>query len=127
MGSGESKAGVTVTPLVVFYGLFAAAGLVVPWYFNIRAMIEMGRLFSVSEFFAAGFETPLGSSLTSDFLIGSTPVLVWIVVEAHRLKMRYWWAYVVTTFLIAFAFACPLFLLMRECRLQAMRRAQASA
>jgi len=32
--------------------------------------------------------------------------------------MRHWWFYVVTTFLVAFAFACPLFLLMREARLQ---------
>ena len=38
---------------------------------------------------------------------------------ARRLGMRRWWFYVVTTFLVSFAFACPLFLFMREARLRA--------
>jgi hypothetical protein len=41
-----------------------------------------------------------------------------MVIEARRLEMRRAWFYVVTTFLVAFAFACPLFLLMRELRLR---------
>jgi hypothetical protein len=65
-----------------------------------------------------GFTNALTGSITSDFLIGTTPVLVWMVIEARRLEMRRAWFYVVTTFLVAFAFACPLFLLMRELRLR---------
>ena len=37
----------------------------------------------------------------------------------ERLGMR-WWVYLLATFLIAFAFACPLFLMMRERRLRAI-------
>lgn len=110
-----------VTPLMVFYGLFAAAGAVVPWYFNYRHMHESGEMLTPQKWLAAGFVDPLTSSIASDFLIGTLPVLVWMVVEARRLQMRHWWIYVVTTFLVAFAFACPLFLLMRERRLQATR------
>jgi len=43
-----------------------------------------------------------------------------MVVEARRLKMRNWWAYILLTFLIAFAFACPLFLMLRELKLQSL-------
>ena len=32
--------------------------------------------------------------------------------------MRHLWVYVLGTFLVAFAFACPLFLLVREVRLR---------
>lgn len=96
--SGQASPG--VTPLMVFYGAFAAAGAVVPWYFNIRYMVETGEFITPHGLIAGGFVTSLASSLTSDFLIGTTPVLVWMVVEARRLGMRHRWAYVAGTFLI---------------------------
>lgn len=121
MESRAVRAG--MTPLMVFYGVFAAAGAVIPWYFNIRHMRESGELLTPQAWFAGGFVSPLTGSITSDFLIGTIPVLVWMVVEARRLGMRHLWFYVVTTFLVAFAFACPLFLLVREVRLRANREA----
>jgi hypothetical protein len=115
------------TPLMTFYGVFAAAGAVVPWYFNVRFMAESGELLTPQRWLAGGFINPLTGSITSDFLIGSIPVLAWMVVEARRLQMRHWWFYVATTFLVAFAFACPLFLLMRERQLQSLKRQDAEA
>ncbi len=111
-----------VTPLMAVYGAFAAAGAVVPWYFNVQHMRESGELLTPRAWLAAGFVSPLAGSITSDFLIGSVPVLVWMVVEARRLGMRHRWVYVVTTFLVAFALTCPLFLLLREVRLRELRR-----
>jgi hypothetical protein len=107
-----------VTPLMVFYGVFAAAGAVVPWYYNLRFMRESGEVLTPQRWLAEGFATPLAGSVTSDFLIGTLPVLVWMFVEARRLGMRHLWVYVLGTFLVAFAFTCPLFLLMRENHLQ---------
>jgi hypothetical protein len=112
-----------LTPLEGFYALFAAAGAVVPWGFNVRYMLDSGELVTPHGLIAGGFVTPLAGSLTSDFLIGTTPVLAWMVVEARRLGMRRPWAYVLLTFLVAFAFACPLFLLLRERRLRQRRSA----
>jgi hypothetical protein len=40
------------------------------------------------------------------------------VAEARRLQMRGLIWYILATFLVAFAFACPLFLLFRERKLQ---------
>lgn len=112
---------VRFTLLQAVYLLFAVAGAIVPWYFNIRYVVDTGEMITPHGLIAGGFVTPLSSSLTSDFLIGTTPVLIWMVVEARRLGMRHWWVYVVLTFLIAFAFACPLFLFMRERRFQTLR------
>jgi hypothetical protein len=109
---------VTWTPLMIVYGFLAVAGAVVPWYFNIRFMIETGTPLTYEGLFAAGFETRLASSLTSDFLIGATAVLLWLVADARRLGLRHWWVYLAITVLVAFASACPLYLLMRERRLQ---------
>ena len=111
------------TPLTIVYGTFAVAGAFVPWYFNIQHMRQSGELLTPQGWVAGGFINPLTASITSDFLIGTFPVLLWMVIEARRLGMRHSWFYVVTTFLIAFAFACPLFLLMREVRLRTTRRA----
>ncbi len=113
----DHPARVGVTPLMVVYGAFAAAGAVVPWYFNVQYMRESGEVLTPQAWLAAGFTSPLAGSITSDFLIGTVPVLVWMVVEARRLGMRHRWLYVVTTFLVAFALTCPLFLLVREVRL----------
>jgi hypothetical protein len=113
--------------LAILYGIFAAAGAVIPWYFNIVWMRESGSLLTPSALVAGGFVTPLTSSLTTDFFIGTTPVLVWMVVEARRLGMRHSWAYVLGTFAVAFAFTCPLFLMMRELKINADRARRESS
>lgn len=76
-----------VTPLIVFYGLFTVAGAVIPWYFNLRFMRESGEMLTPQRWLAEGFATSLMGSVTSDFLIGTLPVLVWMVVEARRLAL----------------------------------------
>jgi hypothetical protein len=103
--------------LLCFYGASAVIGAIVPWYFNIRHMRESGELLTPQAWLVGGFVNALTGSITSDFLIGTIPVLVWMMIEARRLRMPYAWFYLVTTFLVAFAFSCPLFLLMREIRL----------
>ena len=100
---------------MVFLGLCAAAGAIVPWYFNLSYCFAHGRMFTPSELLAAGFTvSPLHSSIAADFWIGTTPALVSMIIEGRRLGMRAWCAFIVVTFTIAFAPAFSLFLLMRE-------------
>jgi Terpene cyclase DEP1 len=77
-----------VTPLMVFYGLFAAVGAVVPWYFNVRYMRESGEILTPQRWLAGGFINPLTGSITSDFLIGTIPVLVGMVVEDRECSQQ---------------------------------------
>jgi hypothetical protein len=97
------------------YLALAAAGAIAPWTFNILAMRELGRAFTPLEFVAVGFEgSALLGSVAADFWIGSSAALLWMVIEARRLGMRRWWAWILVTFAVAWACALPLFLFFRE-------------
>ena len=100
------------------YAILAVLGAVVPWYYNLEFMAVSGGAFSVADFVAGGFANPAASSLTVDLLVGSTAVIILMVSEARRLEMKHWWVYLVLIPTVAFAFACPLFLMMRERQLQ---------
>jgi len=102
----------------VLFALLALIGAAVTWYFNIRFILDTGGSFNLAVFLQEGFSNPAAASLTSDVAIAAIAFLLWLPFEARRLKMRFWWAYALLTVCIAFAFAFPLFLLMRERRLQ---------
>lgn len=106
----------------VLFGLLALAGAAFTWYFNIRFMLDEGGVFSLAAFIQQGFANPAAASLASDVSIGAVAFLVWLPFEARRLMMRRWWVYALLTVTVAFAFSFPLFLLMRERRLQQIRR-----
>jgi hypothetical protein len=111
-------AGVPVKQMV--YAALAAIGLVVTWYFNLQFMSESGGSFSAVEFVRAGYANSASSSLSNDLLVGIAAFTIWSFAEARRLGMRHWWIYPVLTFGVAFAFAFPLFLFVRERRLAAL-------
>ncbi len=108
----------------IVYAVLAVLGAVLPWYFNLQ-LASTGGL-GLSSFVAGVFANPASSSIGVDILVGATAFNVWMVNEARRLGMKHVWIYVVLTFLVAFACACPLFLLMRERRLREMKAAAAS-
>ncbi len=104
------------------FGLLALAGAALTWYFNIRFMLDSGGAFSLLTFVRQGFANPAAASLASDVSVAAVAFLVWLPFEARRLMMRRWWVYALLTVGVAFACAFPLFLLMRERRLQQIRR-----
>ncbi|MBC7889070.1 MAG: DUF2834 domain-containing protein [Ferruginibacter sp.] len=103
-----------MSSVMIMYLLFAIAGALVPWYFNVQQMLYGEEPFTMLNWLKAGMANPFTSSITTDFLIGTTPVLIWMMIEGKRLKMKWLWIYFILTFLIAFAFTCPLFLFNRE-------------
>jgi hypothetical protein len=114
-----------LTPVSFLYGLLALAGAAATWYFNIRFMIDAGGVFSLAAFIKDGFANPAAASLASDVSIGAAAFLLWLPFEARRVGMRRWWAYAALTLCVAFAFAFPLFLLMRQRRLEQLKAAGA--
>ncbi len=95
------------------YALLAIAGLVFTMYYNIQFIIEHGG-FSVSLFVKENYLNAASASISNDVIVASLVFLFWSYFEAQRLRMKHWWVYLITNFCIAFAFAFPLFLLMRE-------------
>jgi hypothetical protein len=106
----------TSTTRQIIYGITAVVGVIATWYYNILFITEHGG-FSLSQFLQATNANPAASSISKDILVAVFAFLFWSYFEARQLKMRHWWLYAISTFVIALAFTFPLFLLMRERKL----------
>ncbi|MGA0078303.1 MAG: DUF2834 domain-containing protein [Candidatus Nanopelagicales bacterium] len=96
------------------YLLLAIVGLVGTWYFNVQAVL------AGSDFFSDWSSTPAVSSATTDLLIVATVASIFIFLEGRRLNMKYWWLYILGSFITAIAFTFPLFLANRQRKLKAL-------
>lgn len=103
----------------IIYLLLAIAGGGYTYYNLMLGISSNGGHFDVVDFVnSTWIEDFYARSLTIDFWTGAIAGTLFMVYEGMRLKMRLWWLYIVLTFLIAFAFAFPLFLFVREKLLQ---------
>ena len=106
----------------ILYLLLALAGLVMTWYYNLQFIAESGGSFDISAFLAASSSTAAAKSLTWDLTIACLAGLLWIFFESRRLGLRFFWIYIILAFGIAYAFAFPLFLFIRQGKLEALQR-----
>jgi len=106
------------------YLSLAILGAVLPTLANIEFAKSYGPAFDIQLFIELANNNPASQSLSRDLFIGSTAVFVWIISESKRLEMKNLWIVILTTFTIAFAFSAPLFLYLRELRIEEMNRNQ---
>ena len=92
----------------ISYLLLALAGLVGTWYFNFLAITQSRN------FFADWSSTPAVLSATTDLFVVATAASVFIFFESKRLKIKFWWLFILGSFITAIAFTFPLFLAIRE-------------
>ena len=104
------------------YLALAIAGGVLPWMANAAFMREYGSSFDVGLFIALANANAAAQSLSRDLLVGASAITIWMVVESRRLRMRHLWVVLLSSVTIAFAFAAPLFLFLRERRLAELAR-----
>ena len=95
----------------ISYLLLAIAGLVGTWYFNFLAITQSRN------FFADWSSTPAVLSATTDLFVVATAASVFIFFESKRLKIKYWWLFILGSFVTAIAFTFPLFMALRERKL----------
>ncbi|MCP9849883.1 DUF2834 domain-containing protein [Cyanobium sp. Morenito 9A2] len=100
------------------YLTLSVAGAILPWMANLEFMRQHGAAFDLGLFVRLANANPAAQSLSRDLLVGSSAVLLWMVVEARRLGIRGLWLALLCTVTIAFACGAPLFLFLRERRLQ---------
>lgn len=100
----------------LYLGL-AVAGAILPWLANLDFIRQSGGPFDLALFIAQANANPAAQSLSRDLLIGATAFTIWMVVEAKRLKIKYFWIALLASFGVAFACGAPLFLFLRERRL----------
>tara|TARA_Y100000766_G_scaffold227154_1_gene200210 strand:- start:867 stop:1223 length:357 start_codon:yes stop_codon:yes gene_type:complete len=104
------------------YLFLAILGAILPTLANIEFAKSYGPAFDIQLFIELANNNPASQSLSRDLFIGSTAVFIWIISESKRLEMKNLWIVILTTFTIAFAFSAPLFLYLRELRIEEMNR-----
>ncbi len=107
-----------MSALRIVYLLLAILGLVMTWYYNLQFIAESGGSFSVTEFMAAGATNSASQSLSWDLAIACIAGLVWMFAESRRLGLRFFWLYVILSFMVAYAFAFRLFLFFRQGKIE---------
>jgi len=113
----------TVQPwLAWLYLALAVAGAVLPWLANLDYMRQYGSAFDIRLFVQLANANPAAQSLSWDLLVGASAITVWMVIESRRLAMRHLWLVLLSSITIAFAFAAPFFLFLRERRLAELAR-----
>lgn len=111
--------------LAWLYLALAVAGGVLPWLANLDYMQQYGSSFDIGLFVQLANANPAAQSLSRDLLIGASTITVWMVVESRRLRMRHLWIVLLSSVTIAFAFAAPFFLFLRERRLAELAKGEA--
>lgn len=108
--------------LAWLYLALAVAGAVLPWLANLAFIRSTGQPFDLALFVQQANANPAAQSLSRDLAVGATAVTIWMVVESRRLGMRGLGWVLLSCVTVAFAFGAPLFLYLRERRLQEMAR-----
>lgn len=104
------------------YLALAICGAILPWMANLAFIQDYGSAFDLGLFLRLASANPAAQSLSRDLAIASTAVIVWMVIESRRLGMRGLPWVLLSCVTIAFAFGAPLFLYLRERRLDELVR-----
>jgi hypothetical protein len=108
----------------ILYLMLAVAGVVMTWYYNLQYLQESGGSFDFAAFMAAAATNAASKSLSWDLTIACLAGLLWIFFESRRLGLRFFWIYIILAFGVAYAFAFPLFLFVRQGKLESMHNEQ---
>ena len=103
------------------WGYLALAGLgaILPWQANLEFMQAAATPgFDLPGFIHDANLTAASRSLSRDLLIAASAFTLWIGVEGRRLQVRGWWMTLIVCVTVSFACGGPLFLHLRERRLQ---------
>tara|TARA_Y100001968_G_scaffold238007_1_gene221319 strand:+ start:493 stop:855 length:363 start_codon:yes stop_codon:yes gene_type:complete len=104
------------------YLFLAIIGAVLTTLANVDFARTYGPTFDIKLFIDLANNNPASQSLSRDLFVASTALFIWIISESKRLDMKNLWIVILTTFLIAFAFSAPLFLFLRELRIEEVNR-----
>lgn len=100
------------------YLILSIIGLVTAWIFNGLAVMNN------EDYAGAWFGSAVDWVLSADFTVVVIAVVVFMISEARRLKMRRVWLYILLSGITAMAFTFPLFMAMRERKLDQLSLSQ---
>ncbi len=100
--------------------LLAILGVCYTWYFNIQFYLTEEDT-SLLNYMAQTKVTFPAKSFSADLLVVVLTFFVWYIPEAIKLKIKNWWILIPLTFLVAIAFTFPLFLYLRQAKLEELK------
>ncbi len=100
-----------VKPLQIFYGLLALVGLFGTFYFNTQSGNLKGG------YLQGWFANSASSSASVDLLVVFATLCVFMFLEGRRIGMRFPYLYGILALPTAIAFTFPIFLLVRDRRI----------
>lgn len=98
----------------IIYLILSTIGLVMPWYYNLQFFQTAGFL----DFVNASSANLAAKSVSIDLFIATVAGSILIYAESKRLGMKLAWMYILLGLFVAFSCAVPLFLFMRETKLE---------
>jgi hypothetical protein len=105
--------------LCTLYYAIAVVALIATWRQNLA--FTAGRQESIAAGFASFWPALLANratiSITVDLFMFALAGVIWMLLEARRLQIRFVWLYVIFGMLVAISVTFPLFLAARERRL----------
>jgi hypothetical protein len=104
------------------YLALAICGAVLPWMANLAFIQSYGSPLDLGLFLRLASANPAAQSLSRDLAVASSAVIVWMVIESRRLGMRGLPWVLLSCITIAFACGAPLFLYLRERRLDELAK-----
>lgn len=99
------------------YLCLAILGVLYTWYYNILYFQSVDNV-SFIGFMQDAQINFAGKSFGADLTVVVFTFFVFLTTESLRLKIKYWWVLIPLTFLIAVAFTLPLFLYLRQQKLE---------
>lgn len=98
------------------YAALAVIGAVVPLWQFAPFVREHGL--AVGLLFEQVFSTPAGAFFGSDVVVSAVVLWLFILTDGRRADVRHLWLPIVATLLVGVSMGLPLFLCMREARLE---------
>ena len=99
----------------IIYLVLCIAGTILPLSQFIPFLREHGL--DLSLFFQQLFANPVSGFFGMDVIVSSLTLWMFVYNEGTRLKMRHLWIYVVCNLMVGVSLGLPLFLLMRQTKL----------
>lgn len=99
-----------------FYLLLAILGLVLPYSQFIPFIFEHGL--DIKLFFTQLFANKISGFFGMDVIVSSWAFWTFVFMEGKKLKMQNMWVYIAGNLLVGVSFALPLFLLMRQGKIE---------
>jgi hypothetical protein len=106
------------TGLGYFFLFLALLGGFFSVYHVFSGIVAANGVFSVIDFVQSTWtDNAYARAITWDFWVGTTAGSAFMVMEGRRLRMKYYGVFIALSFMVAYAFAFPLFLYFRETHL----------